>query len=120
MYKTFTINIEKASIKNNNYRKVIYTDTNQQIVLMSLNKGEYIHKEKHNGTQFFRVESGKGVAIIDGKKIQLKDGISISVPKNIYHEIINTSDQKLKLYTIYSPPQHKPNEINKRQSLIEL
>lgn len=118
MTNSFSINIEKDTLQNNNYRKVIYTDSNQQIALMSLNVGENIHKEKHSGSQFFRIESGNGVAIIKNKTIRLKDGISLTVPKNTLHEIINTSKTKeLKLYTIYSPPQHKHGKINKRQPI---
>ena len=86
MNKVFSINIEKETINNKNYRKVIYTDSKQQIVLMSLNPGEYIHREAHNGTQFFRIEQGTGIAEIGTirKKIKLKDGIFIiSTTKNI-------------------------------------
>ena len=114
--KPFTTNIEKDTIKNNYYRKVIYTDKYQQIVLMSLDVGEYIHKEKHNATQFFRIEQGNGIAIIDNKSIKLVDGVALVVPPHTWHEIINNSKtQKLKLYTIYSPPEHNQNEVNKRQ-----
>lgn len=118
MNKVFSINIEKETINNKNYRKVIYTDSKQQIVLMSLNPGEYIHRETHNGTQFFRIEQGTGIAEIGTirKKIKLKDGISLSVPPKTLHKIINTSKtQTLKIYTIYSPPQHKPTDLNNRQ-----
>ena len=100
MNKVFSINIEKETINNKNYRKVIYTDSKQQIVLMSLNPGEYIHRETHNGTQFFRIEQGTGIAEIGTirKKIKLKDGISLSVPPKTLHKIINTSKtQPLKI-----------------------
>ena len=112
---SYSLNIEKATLKNNHFRKVIYTDKKQQIVLMSLKEGEFIHKEKHNGTQFFRIESGIGIAKVNGKTIKLKDGISLSVPGGVFHEIINTSKEPLKLYTVYSPPQHKDKTITKRQ-----
>jgi mannose-6-phosphate isomerase-like protein (cupin superfamily) len=112
----FITNIEKKTLQNKNYRKVVHTDTYQQIVLMSLNVGEYIHCEKHSGTQFFRIEHGTGLAVVGNKKLQLADGIALSVLPNICHKIINTSKKEpLKIYTIYSPPQHKPNEICKRQ-----
>lgn len=111
-----TINIEKKTLNNNNYRNVIYTDKHQQLVLMSLNVDEYIHLEKHNGSQFFRIESGTGIADINNKKYKLSDGVSLIVPRNTCHKIVNTSKtNKLKMYTIYSPPQHKQGEINKRQ-----
>jgi mannose-6-phosphate isomerase-like protein (cupin superfamily) len=107
--------LEKETIKNKNYRRVIHTDKFQQIVLMSLEPGEFIHNEKHSATQFFRVESGNGYAEIDGQKILLKDGVSLSVMPETYHKIVNSSKIPLKLYTIYSPPMHGENEIDKRQ-----
>lgn len=122
------VNIEKETIKNKNYRKIIYTDKYQQIVLMSLNHGEYIHNEKHKATQFFRIESGNGYAeikvsgntklsdnISSIKKIILKDGMSLSVPPNTFHKIVNTDTKPLKLYTIYSPPVHDITDFDKRQ-----
>ena len=115
-------NIENDTIKNNNYRKVIYTDNLQQVVLMSLEVGEYIPKEKHNGSQFFRIESGKGIAEIGYSsnniiRKNLKHGDVLIVPKGVYHYIKNTSNcDKLKLYSIYSPPQHEKNTIDKRQN----
>lgn len=117
---TFSINIENKTLSNKYYRKVIYTDEYQQIVLMSLNPGEYIHREKHNGTQFFRIEKGLGMAEIGmkNKKIKLKDGVSLSIPPHTFHKIINISKQEpLKMYTIYSPPQHKNDTIDKRQPI---
>jgi mannose-6-phosphate isomerase-like protein (cupin superfamily) len=114
--KSFNINIEKSTLKNKHYRKVLYTDKYQQLVLMSLNVGEYIHREKHNGSQFFRIESGTGVAEINDKRILLKDGVSLIVAPHTYHKIINTSKKHpLKLYSVYSPAQHAPNTINERQ-----
>lgn len=116
-----TINIEKKTLSNNNYRNVIYTNKHQQLVLMSLNVGEYIHMEKHNGSQFFRIESGTGIAIINDKKYKLFDGVSLIVPQNTCHKIVNTSKtDKLKMYTVYSPPQHKQGEIDRRQTRSDM
>jgi|SaaInlV_165m_DNA_1040744.scaffolds.fasta_scaffold59372_1 mannose-6-phosphate isomerase-like protein (cupin superfamily) len=118
---SFKLNIEQKTVLNKNYRKVVYTDKHQQIVLMSLAVGEYIHCEKHNGSQFFRVESGVGMATVKNKKIKLYDGVALAVPRNMYHMIVNTSKtHPLKLYTIYSPPQHIHGEINKHQPNDEL
>ena len=111
-------NIEKETLKNNNYRKVLYTVKNQmQLVLMSLNPGETIPDEVHpNLSQFMRVESGKGRAIIGNKKYLLKDGITIIIPPGTNHFIKNTSKiDKLKLYSIYSSDHHPNKKINKRQ-----
>jgi mannose-6-phosphate isomerase-like protein (cupin superfamily) len=111
-----SLNIEKAVINNKNYRKVLYTDAKQQLVVMSLEPGEDIPLESHNGTQFFRIEHGKGSAIVKKKKILLKEGTALFVPKNIKHYIKNTSNKKcLKFYSIYSPPQHHPETLHKRQ-----
>ena len=99
------INIEKASLKNTKYRKIIYTDDNIQIVLMSLKSGEDIEKEIHEGSQFIRVESGNGWAKIGDRKVMLKDGVAITIPPGVEHYIKST--RGLKLYTIYSPPEHE-------------
>ena len=111
-------NIEKDTLKNNNYRKVLYTVPGKnQLVLMSLKPGEDIPKETHNKiSQFIRVEKCKGVAIINNKKYKLKDGMSIIIPPKAEHYIKNTSKtEDFKLYTIYSPDNHPPKKINRRQ-----
>lgn len=109
-------NIESLTIKNKNYRKVINTTKESQLVLMNLIPGEYIHDEIHSHTtQFIRVEKGNGVAIINGKKKLLQDNTFLMIPSGYNHKIINTSKKEdLKLYTVYSPPEHSPNKINKR------
>ena len=111
-------NIEKETLKNNYYRKVLNTIKGKsQLVLMSLKPGEDIPEEKHkNISQFFRIESGKGYALIDNKKYILKDGFTLIIPPNKKHYIKNTSKKdSLKLYSIYSPEHHKPGKIDKRQ-----
>lgn len=116
----FLVNMESKTIKNRNYRKVIHTDKYQQLVLMSLEPGEYIHKENHpQTTQFIRIEQGSGVVEL-GKsgsvKKKLSDGTAITIPPNTWHKIVNTSKtEPLKLYSIYSPPEHAPNTVHKRQ-----
>ena len=118
MSATLRTNIEQQTLKNKNYRKVIYTDKYQQTVVMSLNIGEYINRETHKGTQFLRIEQGRGVAEIgkQRKQYRLKNGIALIVPPNTLHKIINTSKKEaLKLYSIYTPPQHAHLQINKRQ-----
>jgi mannose-6-phosphate isomerase-like protein (cupin superfamily) len=113
-------NIEKETLKNNNYRKVLYTVPGKnQLVLMSLNVGEDIPEEIHNNvSQFFRIESGNGYALINNKKYKLKDGVSLIVPPGVKHYIKNNSKkEKLKLYTLYSPEIHKQGHIDKRQSI---
>lgn len=107
--KGFHSNIEKDSLYNKNFRKVLYTGKHSQLVLMSLMPGEDIGTETHNDNdQFFRIEAGEGKCIIDGTEYDLSDGSAIVVPAGAEHNIINTSStEDLKLYTIYSPPHHK-------------
>jgi len=108
-------NIEQATIKNNFYRTVIFTCPNTQLVLMSLNPKEEIGEEIHPYiTQFIRVEKGNGIAIIEDKIYKLTDGMAVIIPLNSKHNIINTSSKEpLKLYTIYSPPNHPYDRIEK-------
>jgi mannose-6-phosphate isomerase-like protein (cupin superfamily) len=112
----FYTNIEKDTIDNFNYRKVISTQSNIQLVLMSLKPNEEIGNEMHeNVDQFFRIEKGKGKAIIQkdnkNEEIDLTDGSVIIIPKGTYHNIKNTGTEDLKLYTIYSPPNHPPDRV---------
>ena len=111
--KGFTINIEKATLENNNFRKVLYTSKHSQLVLMSLRSNEEIGMETHpDNDQFFRFEKGRGKCVIDGNEYEVKDGAAIVVPAGAKHNVINTSDsEELKLYTIYSPAHHKDGII---------
>ncbi len=107
--KGFSTDIEKATLENSNFRKVLYTAQHSQLVLMSLRPGEEIGMEVHEeNDQFFRFESGKGKCIIDGNEYEVGDGVAVVVPAGADHNVINTSDsEELKLYTIYSPAHHK-------------
>ena len=107
--KGFKTNIEKETLENRKFRKVLYTGIHSQLVLMSLGPKEEIGMETHTeNDQFFRFEEGQGKVIIDGNVYEVGDGIAIVVPAGAKHNIINISDSKeLKLYTIYSPPHHK-------------
>src|SRR3989344_9097042 len=101
----YAANIEKISADNNNFRKVLYTAKNSQLVLMSLKPGEEIGEEIHDLDQFLRVEAGEGKAILDGVEHVISDGSAIVVPAGAKHKGINTSSNAdLKIYTIYSPP----------------
>lgn len=107
--KGFKTNIEKNTLENKKFRKVLYTGKHSQLVLMSLRPKEEIGMETHSeNDQFFRFEEGQGKVIIDGNEYEVVDGVAIVVPAGAKHNIINISDSKeLKLYTIYSPPHHK-------------
>lgn len=98
-------NIENDTMANTAYRRVIYTTPQTQLVLMNIPTGVSIGLEKHvRTTQFIRVESGRGTARIGGKKFRIKDGDALIVPPGVYHDVKSTDN--LKLYTLYSPPEH--------------
>lgn len=111
--KGFNANIEKDTLENNNFRKVLYTGKHSQLVLMSLQPKEEIGMEVHtDNDQFFRFEKGQGKCIIDGNEYPLSDGSCIVVPAGAQHNIINISESEpLKLYTLYSPAHHKDGVV---------
>jgi mannose-6-phosphate isomerase-like protein (cupin superfamily) len=109
----FNTNIEKETRENINFRRVLYTSKNSQLVLMSLKTGEEIGLETHTkNDQFFRFESGKGMVIIDGHEHAVGDGIAIIIPAGAKHNVINTGSSDLKMYTIYSPAHHRDGVIH--------
>lgn len=112
--KVFYTHIEDDTTENNNFRKVIYTTSRSQLVLMSLLPGEDIGEETHKKSdQFFRFEYGDGKALVDDEEIIFHAGDCLIIPSGTEHNIINTSKkEKLKLYTIYSPANHKKGIIN--------
>lgn len=119
--KGFFTNIEKETLENENFRKVLYTSKHSQLVLMSLSPNEEIGMEVHkDNDQFFRFEKGLGKMIIDGNEYEVGDGSAIVVPAGAKHNIINTSTaETLKLYTIYSPAHHKDGIIRKTKKDAE-
>lgn len=111
--RPYYLNIETETLENTAYRRVLYTTSNMQLVLMSLAPGEEIGQEQHPHTsQFIRVEAGHGLAIIDNKRYCLSDGMIVVIPPNAPHNIINTSAIDLKFYTIYTPPEHPPSTLH--------
>jgi mannose-6-phosphate isomerase-like protein (cupin superfamily) len=115
--KGYVTNIEADSLNNRDFRRVLYTAKNSQLVLMSLGAREEIGEETHTLDQFIRVEAGKGVAILDGVKHQISDGSAIVIPAGTKHNIVNASETEgLKLYTIYSPPEHKDGTIHRTKA----
>ncbi|HOI59910.1 MAG TPA: cupin domain-containing protein [Candidatus Pacearchaeota archaeon] len=108
-------NIEKDTLENENFRKVIYTAENMQLVLMSIEPNDDIGEEVHDDVdQFIRVEAGNGKAVLDGEEYEIMDGSSVIIPAGTNHNIINTSsNESLKLYTIYAPPEHPDGTIYK-------
>jgi len=118
--KGFNGNIEKLTLENTNFRKVIYTGKHIQLVLMSLKVGEEIGLEVHqNNDQFFRFESGNGKCIIDANKYNVKEGDVIVVPAGAKHNVVNTGNGAFKMYTIYGPPNHQDGTIRATKELAE-
>lgn len=119
--KGFKSNIEKDTLKNKNFRKVLYTGQHTQLVLMSLKPKEEIGLETHpENDQFFRFEGGKGRVEIDGNKYTVKDGDAVVIPAGAKHNVVNISaTEDLKMYTIYSPPHHKDQIVRKTKEEAE-
>lgn len=115
MMKGFVADIEKETKKNTDFRRVLYTGKFSQLVLMSLKPGEEIGEEVHDDVdQFFRFEEGEGTVVIDDAEHTVKDGSAVVVPSGAKHNVLNTSKTAdLKLYTIYSPPEHQDKVVRK-------
>ncbi len=113
MKKGYKDNIEKLTIENNNFREVLYTAEHCQLVLMLLKPGEEIGSEVHDkGDQFFRFEKGDGKVTVNETEYDVSDGDSVIVPAGATHNVINTStNEDLKLYTIYAPAHHKDGVV---------
>lgn len=118
--KGYIANIEKLSIKNKYFRQVLYTDPRLQLVVMSLKPKEDIGEEVHQLDQFIRVEKGSGKAVLNGKAQAIRGGSVVIVPKGARHNIVNSSKtEPMKLYTLYSPPNHRPGVIHKTKAEAE-
>jgi len=111
--KGFVDNIEKLTEGNSDFRRVLYTGKNLQLVLMSLAPGDEIGEEIHDDRdQFFRIETGTGEVLIDGMRSAIKGDDGIIVPAGARHNIINTGDTPLRLYTLYAPPEHRDGTVH--------
>lgn len=120
MKKGFITNIEKETLENNNFRKVLYTGKYSQLVVMSLKQGEDIGREVHEAhDQFIRVESGTGVAFINGVETIIADDYAVVVPAGAEHNITNTGDTEMKLYTVYGPAEHREGVIHETRDIAE-
>ena len=119
--KGYIDNIEKETLENNNFRKVLYTGKNNQLVVMALKPGEEIGSEVHEDhDQFFRFEAGAGKVVIDGVETEVKDDFAVIVPGGAEHNVINTSETEvMKLYTIYSPPEHREGVVHSTKEEAE-
>lgn len=108
------INIEDATKENTNFRKVLHTGPKRQsqLTVMSIKPGDDIGMEVHEGDQFLRIEEGKGKAILDGKEYEVEDDFAIVIPAGVEHNVVNTGEEDLKLYSIYSPAEHPEGTVH--------
>ena len=112
--KGYIIQIEDATRKNQHYRQVLFTAQHSQLVLMNLKPGEEIGEEVHELDQFLRFEEGEGTVILDGERHPVTDGFAVVVPAGTRHNVVNSSQTAdLRLYSLYSPPEHKDGTIHK-------
>lgn len=111
--KGFIADIEKLTEENSDFRRVLYTGENLQLVLMTILPGDEIGEEVHiDRDQFFRIESGEGEVLIDGKRSKFKSDDAIVVPAKAKHNLINTGTKPLRLYTLYGPPEHRHDTVH--------
>jgi mannose-6-phosphate isomerase-like protein (cupin superfamily) len=118
--KYFLTNIEDATVKNTHYRRELFTGQHSQLVLMNLRPGEEIGMEVHELDQFIRFEAGEGTVVLEGEDHLVHDGIAVVIPAGTKHNVVNTSKKEdLKLYSIYSPPEHKVGTLHKTKQDAE-
>ena len=110
--KGFVENIEGLATHNEQFRKVLHTATNCQLVLMALKPQEEIGAEVHKLDQFFRVEQGSGEADLDGVRTPISTGVAVLIPAGTRHNIVNTGNEPMKLYTLYAPPNHRDGVVH--------
>ena len=118
--KGFVDDIEDLAESNKDFRRVLYTGKHLQLVLMTLQPGEEIGEEVHDThDQFFRFEKGKGQVVIDGEKHKIKADYGVIVPAGARHNVVNTGDKPLKLYTLYAPPEHRDGVVHATKAEAE-
>ncbi len=113
MKKGYIDNIDRATVANEHFRRVLYTGKYLQLVLMTLRPGEEIGSETHEDhDQFFRIEEGRGEVHIDGQVTPIQDDFAVIVPAGALHNVVNTGEAPLRLYTLYGPPEHKEGTVH--------
>ncbi len=118
--KGFCDNIDRRTVENEDFRRVLYTGHNLQLVLMTLQPGDEIGEEVHEDRdQFFRIEEGSGVVDIDGVENRVEDDFAVIVPAGARHNVRNTGDEPLRLYTIYGPPEHRDGVVHRDKGQAE-
>lgn len=115
----YVTNIEKQSVENKDFRKVLFTGPHSQLVVMSVKPGEDIGLEVHKVDQFIRIEKGEGEVVMDGKRSRVQAESAFVIPAGTKHDVTNTGKDDLKLYTIYSPPQHRDGTVHRTKADAE-
>lgn len=118
----YVVELEKATLENENFRTVLYTAKHSQLVLMTIQPGDDIGLETHaDHDQFIRVEAGTAKALLNGEEHELVDGSAVVIPAGTEHNIVNTGSDKLKLYTLYTPPEHPDGTVHvtKADALVD-
>lgn len=105
-------NMEDATVRNTDYRRVLYTAKNSQLVVMSIEPGDEIGTETHHLDQFIRLEQGSATVVLNKVKHVIEDGFAVVIPAGVEHNVINTGQEVVKLYSIYSPPEHKDGTVH--------
>ena len=114
----YSVDIERATLENEDFRRVLFTGPHAQLVVMRIEPGGEIGLERHDGVdQFIRVEAGEGEAILDGERHALGDGSAVVIPSGTEHNVLNTSrTDPLRLYTVYSPPEHPDGTVHRTKA----
>jgi mannose-6-phosphate isomerase-like protein (cupin superfamily) len=117
MKEGFIDDIQTKTLENDDYRRVLYTANYSQLVLMSIEPGDDIGEEVHGLDQFIRIEQGEGKAILNqDQEHELSAGSAVVIPSGTAHNVVSTGDQPLKLYSIYSPPEHKEATVHEQKA----
>jgi mannose-6-phosphate isomerase-like protein (cupin superfamily) len=118
--KGYVDDIEARTLENEDFRRVLYTGKNLQLVLMTIPPGEEIGEEVHEDRdEFFRIETGSGEVLIDGQTHPIEDDDAIIVPAGARHNVRNTGDEPLRFYTLYGPPEHKEGTVHRDKEQAE-
>lgn len=108
----YVTDIEKATLENENFRKVLYTAKNSQLVVMTIQPGDEIGMEVHELDQFIRIEAGSATVTLDGVNHTVEDDWAVVIPAGTEHNVVNTGNKPLKLYSVYAPPEHKDGIVH--------
>jgi mannose-6-phosphate isomerase-like protein (cupin superfamily) len=116
MKKGYIVHLEEETLNNGDYRRVLYTAEGTQLVLMSLLPGVEIGEETHHLDQFIRIDQGEATVVLDGEKHTLTDGDAVIIPRGVKHNVVNSGTESVKLYSLYSPPEHRDGTIHRTKA----